>query len=160
MATMQIDFDNLHRWAREGRLYAVLDACDAPAILSKLASLPDQKFVSLFRGGDEELSKVAPYLIRLDEPILEWIRVEIWNEPWGIFVVADSSLDLVRKHLRKFLVVKGPEGDILYFRYYDPRVLPVFLETCDAEQLRSFFGLLHAFAYTKLGDVFLIRKAI
>ncbi len=39
----------------------------------------------------------------------------------------------LRKHFRTFLMVKSPEGDRLYFRYYDPRVLRVYLPTCNAD---------------------------
>jgi hypothetical protein len=44
------------------------------------------------------------------------------------------------KHFRKFLIVKTEEGDELYFRFYDPRVLRIFLPSCDKEQLKEFFG--------------------
>jgi len=37
-------------------------------------------------------------------------------------------------------MVKTEDGEQLYFRFYDPRVLRVFLPTCDERQLRDFFG--------------------
>jgi hypothetical protein len=37
-------------------------------------------------------------------------------------------------------MVKTEEGEELYFRFYDPRVLRIFLPTCDREQLKDFFG--------------------
>jgi hypothetical protein len=36
--------------------------------------------------------------------------------------------------------VKTEQGKMLYFRFYDPRVLRIFLPTCDAMQLRELFG--------------------
>ena len=33
-----------------------------------------------------------------------------------------------------------PDFQPLYFRYYDPRVLRVYLPTCDADELRTLFG--------------------
>jgi hypothetical protein len=49
------------------------------------------------------------------------------------------------KHLRKFLIVQSEEGKEMYFRYYDPRVLRVFLPTCEPAQLKEFFGPIEAF---------------
>jgi hypothetical protein len=37
-------------------------------------------------------------------------------------------------------MVKKEDGEQLYFRFYDPRVLRVFLPTCDRQQLSDFFG--------------------
>jgi hypothetical protein len=34
----------------------------------------------------------------------------------------------------------------MYFRYYDPRVLGVFLPTCTLDELRAFMGPLQALA--------------
>jgi hypothetical protein len=43
------------------------------------------------------------------------------------------------------LVERERDGKLLYFRFYDPRVLRRFLPTCDAEQLRQLFGPIDAF---------------
>ncbi|MCG7851384.1 MAG: DUF4123 domain-containing protein, partial [Methanosarcinaceae archaeon] len=61
---------------------------------------------------------------------------------WGIFAITAKEVDLrtVRRHFRRFLMVKDPEGKQIYFRYYDPRVLNVFLPTCNSEELSVVFG--------------------
>ncbi len=46
---------------------------------------------------------------------------------------------------RRFLRIKTDDGQQLYFRYYDPRVLSIFLPTCDASQLQEFFGPVNQF---------------
>ena len=43
-------------------------------------------------------------------------------------------------HLRTFLKVYGPDLKPLYFRYYDPRVLRVYLPTCNDQELQTVFG--------------------
>ena len=48
-------------------------------------------------------------------------------------------------NFRKFLSVEGPEGEEWYFRYYDPRVLGTYLETCTAGELQNFFGPVEGF---------------
>ena len=45
------------------------------------------------------------------------------------------------------------DGTPLYFRYYDPRVLRIFLPTCSAAQLKQMFGPVDAFlAESDAGD--------
>ena len=46
----------------------------------------------------------------------------------------------MRKHCRTFLIVHGANGKPLYFRYYDPRVLRLYLPTCTAQELAIVFG--------------------
>jgi len=51
----------------------------------------------------------------------------------------------MRRHLRRFLIVRAPDGKRLYFRYYDPRVLSVYLPTCNAAELQYIFGPVRQF---------------
>ena len=55
---------------------------------------------------------------------------------------ADSgpSFAQLHRHLRKFNVVYGPEGQPLFWRYYDPRVLPSVLGVLDERQRKGFVG--------------------
>ncbi|MEZ4455202.1 MAG: DUF4123 domain-containing protein [Gemmatimonadales bacterium] len=58
----------------------------------------------------------------------------------GVAIVSDAEPEALRTHFRRFLMVATEAGQTLYFRFYDPRVLRIFLPTCDAEQLATFFG--------------------
>lgn len=136
----------------EGKLFVVLDACDEPAVLAKVDELGPETAYCLYRGDiDESLRVVAPFLVRMSEDLLFWLRDLLWKEPWGIFVLSRKDERLVRRSLRKFLVVKGPDSNPLYFRYYDPRVLPTFLDSCSLEDLAEFFGPIDAFGWC-IGD--------
>jgi hypothetical protein len=42
-------------------------------------------------------------------------------------------------------MIKTEDDQQLYFRFYDPRVLRIFLPTCDENQLREFFGPIEQF---------------
>jgi hypothetical protein len=46
----------------------------------------------------------------------------------------------MRGHFRSLLTVYDDSGRPLLFRYYDPRVLRLFLPTCNAEELKKMFG--------------------
>ena len=48
-------------------------------------------------------------------------------------------------HFRKFLLVTTEPDKEFFFRFYDPRVLRIFLPTCDVKQLREFFGPVEKF---------------
>lgn len=135
------DLKELTTLAREGTLFAVLDACDEPAVLARVTKLGEAAAPCLYRAvTDPRTLAAAPYLVKLDPPLLEWIVATLWSKPWGILLVARSDLKTLRHHLRKFLVVKGPDGAALYFRFYDPRVLETFLASCTKEELAAFFG--------------------
>ena len=137
----------LREAADAGRLYAVLDACDTPSVPETAREVGDARAVSLYRGSAEEMYwAVAPYLFSVDGALLDWIVETLWAEPFGIFAVADDDLETLRRHFRRFLMVRSPEGAQWYFRYYDPRVLPTFLESANAEELREVFGPLRAYA--------------
>jgi hypothetical protein len=146
--------DDLRKEAAAGRLYAILDACDAPAVPEKCSELGPERAVSLYRGTAEEMYwAIAPHLAVVDPETLEWIRSELWSQPWGIFAVADQNLEAMRRHFRRFLLVAAPNGEQWYFRFYDPRVLQRFLPTCSARQLNELFGPVAAFATSRVeGD--------
>jgi hypothetical protein len=115
----------------------------APA---KVTELGPERVVSLYRGQAEyEQWAVAPYLTKVDEELFDWIVNSLRGKPWGIFAVADVNLASLRKHLRRFLIVEAPDGNPMYFRYYDPRVIANFLPTCTNEELTRFFGSIKAF---------------
>jgi hypothetical protein len=132
--------------ASENRLFAILDACDEPAVPPKVAEIGPEKAVSLYRGrAEQEQWAVAPYLAKVDSELLGWITQILWKKPWGVFAVAECDLTSLRKHFRRFLTVADPEGELMYFRYYDPRILAVFLPTCTREELMTFMGPLKAY---------------
>jgi hypothetical protein len=120
----QYSVSQIREWAARGRLFAILDATDTPAVPAKARQLGEERAISLYRGrAEEELWSIAPFLVQVDEPLLEWMTAVLWPEPWGIFVLANDTLDELRGHFRRFLVVESPDGESWYFRFYDPRVL-------------------------------------
>ncbi|MCX6270834.1 MAG: DUF4123 domain-containing protein [Bacteroidetes bacterium] len=70
----------------------------------------------------------------------DWYFEKGWGDSWGVLVYADHDLKKLVKHFQKFLTVNTEDGEAYYFRFYDPRVLRVFLPTCDQTQLKDFFG--------------------
>lgn len=123
-------------------LYAILDACDEPQVPVKVQELGAERAVSLYRGAAErDYWSFAPYLAIVDQELLNWIVENLWEDPWGIFAVSAAPLNDVRKHFRQFLLVESPDGEQLYFRFYDPRVLPTYLESSNAEECQQMYNI-------------------
>ena len=103
---------------------------------------------SLFAGRMGEMLKhAAPHLIdfRRDTSFCRW-WFEQWGNSIGVLVEAPVSLADLRHHFRTLTMVRGEsDGKKYYFRFYDPRVLRVFLPGCTADEIRTFFGPILAF---------------
>lgn len=126
----------------EIRVYAILDGASIPNLLSLLAE-DEVDHVCLYRGElDPDLAQAAPYLVHLPEesPFTRLLLQRGWGQHWGILVLSKETLRRLRMHFRKFLMVWDPDGKPLYFRYYDPRVLRIYLPTCNDDELQTLFG--------------------
>lgn len=122
-------------------VYAILDGAAIPDLLMRFYEMrPPQ--ICLYRGEiDADLAEVAPYLVNLQPGarFTNWLLKECWGKHWGIFFHSPYLMVEVRKHFRKFLTVHNEDGNPMVFRYYDPRVLPKFLPTCQPDELELFF---------------------
>jgi hypothetical protein len=123
-------------------VFAILDGAGIPDLLEQLETAAPEH-VCLYRGElSEDLASAAPYLVRLlpDTPFTEWLLLEGWGEHWGIFLRTKGDLKETRKHARTLLMVKGPDGERLYFRFFDPRVFAMFLPVATPEQIEKITG--------------------
>lgn len=103
---------------------------------------------SLYMGKTGALmDSVAPFLfqVKSKDPFSEWFMQFAADNPCGYIVDANCSFKDLHHHFRKFLKVQTEAGKKLYFRFYDPRVLPTFLKTSTADQLKEFFGPITGF---------------
>ena len=93
---------------------------------------------SLYRiSKDQALYYVRPHLLKIPSP--ELMKVNLGNASYIIFNV-DAEFEIPYNHFRKFLIIETDDFTKLYFRFYDPRVLRIFLPTCSDNQLEEFFG--------------------
>ncbi len=128
----------------ETNVYAVLDGASVEQ-LPQLLWEHEPENICLYRGEQEpDMAAVAPYLIKLeyDHPFTKLVCEKGWGNHWGIFAItpAEVNIRVMRTHFRKFLMVYDPDENLLYFRYYDPRVLRIYLPTCNFEELGLVFG--------------------
>lgn len=131
---------NLRR--QPASIFALLDAARDPRILKMLRD-SEAAFDCLYDGqARHDLEEVAPYLVSLPEDtnLLENLIESGWGKAWGVFLASDEPLDHVRTHLRHFTMVERHDGHKMFFRFYDPRVLRIYLPTCNPEETVQFFG--------------------
>ncbi len=148
-------------WPKGARpnMWTIVDCARDPQAWSTLYSSTLQR-ECLYAGAlHPRLEQVAPYLVQLEFEDPQSIRLinRAWGNQWGIFLRSGATLQSLRKHLRKFLRVTGPGGKPLVFRYYDPRVLRVFLPTCSALQLDQLFGPIESIATEDAGRAKLLE---
>jgi hypothetical protein len=140
-------------------VYAILDGARDPAIHRAVlgSGLPH---ACLYAGQlPRELVAAAPYVVKLqpDAALTGELLGKTWGRSWGVFALATASLEEMRRHLRKLLKVEDEQGRTLVFRYYDPRVLRVYLPTCRLDELAAVFGPVSVLAMESAQPAKLLR---
>lgn len=132
--------------------FAVADAAILDGLLEPMYALGRRRFACLLPGAVEaDVAHVAPYLIALtqDAPLIEWLETRL-ALPWGYTIESALPLRRLHLHLRRFTETRGPRGEPLLFRFWDPRVLRSMAGILTREQLDTFMQgvsrihLLHA----------------
>ena len=122
-------------------VWALLDLARDPRIYTALFESRLES-LCLYSGRlPRQLELVAPHMVELlpGHPFVTRLLDEGWGRSWGVFVrIQDPTI--LRRHLRRFLIVQDEGGRQLLFRFYDPRVLRIYLPTCNTDELAQVFG--------------------
>lgn len=141
--------------------FTVLDGARDPQIYGAVP-VAKVEYRPLFMGPlPRVMAEAAPYLVRFepDSRFAEWLGDQGWGMDWGIFLRSRARLDEVARHLRRYLRVNDEDGKVIYFRFYDPRVLRAYLATCDGEELAAFFGPIDSFmAESETGEELMVYR--
>ncbi len=131
--------------------FAILDA-------GKVENLPEMLATSgleyrcLFKGETaEELSEVAPWLVRLEDGNKFTMGLftrsnapwHLWGRQPGLYLRSSASFDQLWQHLRKFTRICDEAGNWFYFRFWDNGSLIDYLRYADGRaecDLRPIFG--------------------
>ncbi len=127
-----------------GSVHALLDGARDRRI-QRMVRRVGNDYGCLYRGElRDSLRSAAPYLVRLGPRagLTHELLEQGWGQSWGIFLAARQEVVVgtLRTHFRPLLKVKDESGRTLVFRYYDPRVLRVYLPTCTDSEAEQFFG--------------------
>ncbi len=126
------------------QVYALLDGARDRRI-EPLLRMSGREYACLYAGRlSPRLAAAAPYVVHLarNDELTRTLLAGTLGQAWGIFAVAppESSVTLLRRHFRGLLLVRDEAGRRLVFRFYDPRVLAVYLRTATGEETRRLFG--------------------
>lgn len=143
---MKLDIAAVERelWPRGSNrdVYMILDGARDHRIYSDLVN--SHFIYSCLYSGDlaYELERAAPHLVQLEfeDKATRALIERAWGNSWGIFLKSGTRMERLRRHLRTFLTVRSWRGERMLFRYYDPRVLRVYLPTCTSDELQRVFG--------------------
>ena len=133
------------------RLFALVDAAHGPTTYQTLLRSPADQRASLYQEphGAQELAYAAPHLVEVDTPVLDALAA-LWGAHCVVYVVSALPFAQLRKHFRKFLIVRA-YGKSLYFRFYDPRILPTFLLNATPPELEAFCEAVDEFVVERDG---------
>ncbi len=114
--------------AADPRLYPVISECSRHACLYEDDYSPETR-------------AALPYLVELIEG--EQLP-DLWrkHEPgrfWGIVCQSTLEFKALRRHFRRFTTARLPLGDVVLFRFWDPRVFVTFAEQGTEEETGPFF---------------------
>ncbi|MFT6605715.1 MAG: hypothetical protein ACJA2X_000891 [Halocynthiibacter sp.] len=129
--------------------YAVIDLAVAETLRAALTDKRRDGIEPLFsRNFARKLLEVGPWLVRLSQaPDIETMLAEIGDElPWGYYVQSPVDILTLRKSLRRYnqAQIPNPPREVL-FRYWDPRVMGVFLNITTDFQRERLFDWIDAF---------------
>lgn len=147
MATTPVESIHAHLWPQDAPApgtcsYALLDAARDERIYPAIMDAPNNEVCLHLGGKARDLARVGPYLVPLErgDDLSQWLFSSGWGRSWGIFTRSQADFLEVIRHFQSLVVVHDEDGNALYFRYYDPRVLRIYLPTCRSGELRTFFG--------------------
>jgi hypothetical protein len=128
-------------------LYAIVDSARNEDVFRYFLT-DNVVYRSIFQGKmDIKFFGVSAFLVecKKDSILFNWLTTEGWGDSCSIFLVSKAPFDDVFNHFQKFIRVYLEEDDIVYFRYYDPRVLRIYLPTCNNKEISTFFGEIQSF---------------
>jgi hypothetical protein len=134
--------DLLGRLPPHERVYAVLDCARDPRLRSWIFDSRLARWC-LYRGTlTPELENAAPWLVALqrDHASTAQLLERVWGGACGVLLSTSLPSKELRRHLRRFLLAQTERGQVLLFRYYDPRVLRVYVPTLTPKEATQFFG--------------------
>jgi len=128
------------------RWYAIVDGA-ADSRLYDLISTTENH-ACLYAGDySVDTKKALPYIVSMQkgERFSQiWSSNETGNF-WGILCQTYMTLSQIRRHFRHFTTARLPLGDIVLFRFWDPRIFVPFIENGSTEEIAPFFDGVETF---------------
>lgn len=119
-----------------GKRYVVMDGAQAPTSVADFYSSDGENAIPLFAGTTfEEQLESGPWL--LPDPPAAFVAVH--PSPAGFGLICDQPIEIVQRHWQS-LIEAVREGEAVWFRFSDPRVLLPMLNSMTPDELDSVLG--------------------
>ena len=119
--------------------YAIVDGAADPRLYDLVVE--SQTHACLYSGDyAADTRKAFPYIVQMrngERFSKIWSNHETGNY-WGILCKTELALPAFRRHLRHFTTARLPDGEVVMFRFWDPRVFTTFVENGTAEEVAPF----------------------
>lgn len=132
-------------WPKDAQtsVYALVDTAGGAGIGDLLAPLASDIAASLYIGAlEESFGDIAPHVVAV-VPNGRFLAA-LYEQAWGNSVVsfARSTVGLadIAGHFRGLIGVDIEGEGLSFFRFYDPRVLRLFLPGASGGELEALFG--------------------
>ena len=134
--------------------YGIIDCAQDPRLHDLVSAAPQS--LCLFKGRNlaPEVQRAAPWLVRLDPggQVLSLWQQHGRAANWGIMAWSHAPIAQLQRHFRRFLQAKLPDGMVVLFRFYDPRVFNTYLRAATPEERAPWFAEVVQFAVEPAGD--------
>ncbi len=125
-------------------VYAILDGARDKRIEPMLNN-GDLPSACLYKGKiSYAMKRAAPHIVQLEKghALTRKILAMAWGNAWGIFALCapDVSISSVVNNCRRIAKAKLPDGKLVIFRYYDPRIARLLLPACNESERDHLFG--------------------
>ncbi|SPH27552.1 hypothetical protein ASD8599_04018 [Ascidiaceihabitans donghaensis] len=130
------------------RTFVILDAAQILG-LPEILETSGLDHACLFQGtGEQDMRDVAPWIVHLDKDhtFTRGLFVDgdaswqLWGTSSYVLLRSRDTLDAVRKHFRRFTKFEDTNGTWLFFRFYDPDILHLYLDEADIDFRAGFFA--------------------
>jgi len=137
------DLENVLFRNPQSTAFAILDGASIPDLLDQLYKKRLQ-FDSLYKGHlTPDMAEVVPYIVQLEKdcPFTRWALESLVSKSCGILGSSMNSLRILKKYFRQMLDAEMPDGKIVSFRFYDPRIFNILLTSASEAELTGYFSL-------------------
>ena len=127
--------------------FAIIDGSRDPRLEGLVRGC--REHACLFKGKiDPRIAQVAPWLVRVDQrdPLLSIWQAHGRGQAWGLMACSDRTFEQLHRHFRRFLQAMLPDGMVVTFRFYDPRVFNTYICAALPDERAPWFDGVSAYA--------------
>ncbi len=117
--------------------YLLLDGAQIDGLLQQVYRLQEAPECALLyqKTPYASLAESGPVLVRTQPGSSFFGHFQAhWQTTAGVHLISDAEPDHLHEHLRSLVHARLEHGGSVLFRYYDPRILPLWLESLSAEE--------------------------